>query len=84
MVKIKQLTSGQKCVLRRVVFENQATGNWQLAISRNEPPKCEKKGFDRSVTGRSNGTLVFVCNKTPSPGWGYVEETGIWCLVVGS
>ena len=32
--------------------------------------KNAKKGFDRSVTVRSNGTLPFVCNKTDERGVG--------------
>jgi len=32
-----------------------------------------KKGFDRAVTARSNGTLAFVFNKTSMGGWGLAE-----------
>jgi hypothetical protein len=38
-----------------------------------DPGKTEKKGFDRSVTARSNCTLTFVFSKVAMPG-GVVAE----------
>jgi hypothetical protein len=34
------------------------------------PDARPERGFDCLMTVLSNGTLVFVCNKTSTPGWG--------------
>jgi hypothetical protein len=67
-------SDGKVCV-RVVVFENQAASNWQLAISEIQPRNEAEKGLrpfgDRSV----ELVFSFVCNKSLTPGWGYVEKS---------
>jgi hypothetical protein len=58
----------------KTIFENQ-----QSALSNRQSTELDteigrKRGFDRSVTVRSNGTSPFVCNKTTMPGGGLAEE----------
>jgi hypothetical protein len=43
------------------------------AISQNNPEIREENGFDRSVIDRSNGSWMFVFNKTSMPGGGLAE-----------
>jgi hypothetical protein len=57
----------------RKVFENLTGSDQQSAISQNRPESCEKNGFDKAVIRLSNYGLTFVCNKTPTPGWGGIN-----------
>lgn len=45
------------------------TSCWLLVSSQIRSRKWVKQKFDRSVTVRSNGTSVFVSNKSAEGGW---------------
>jgi hypothetical protein len=51
------------------VFDKEADSHQGWDSAEINPKNIRKKGFDRSITVRSNWGLMFVCNKSATPGW---------------
>jgi hypothetical protein len=59
-------------IQRKIAFSRQPS-----AFSQINSKSSRKKSFDKTVIRQSNGTLAFVCNRTPYPRVGYpAERTG--------